>query len=294
MLSRVTNQTMMASAQRNLQSNRGQLALRQEQASSLRALTRPSDNPTAAAAALDVRAQQSAAGQYDRNISNGTAWLATVDTAMTASVNILSQVRDLTVQGGNGSLNQDAKDALAIQVESLKADLLSQANTTYQGRTVFAGNSDAGAAFTGTPLAFTGTAGASVERRVAPNVTVQVDADGAAVFGTGADSVFGLLDNIAGELRAGGDPTARLNELDKRLGAVSAQHADVGARQAGILKAKDTNVELKGSLEAQRSGLEDLDLGQAVLDLKLQEVNYQAALAVTARVLPSTLMDFLR
>jgi flagellar hook-associated protein 3 FlgL len=37
-----------------------------------------------------------------------------------------------------------------------------------------------------------------------------------------------------------------------------------------------------------------VDLGRAILDLQLQTTNYSAALAVTAKVLPPTLMDFLR
>ncbi len=70
--------------------------------------------------------------------------------------------------------------------------------------------------------------------------------------------------------------------------------ADVGVRQAQIQKAGDTLVKQSGALEAQRSSIEDVDLGQAILDLKLQEVTYQSALAVTAKVLQPTLMDFLR
>lgn len=49
-----------------------------------------------------------------------------------------------------------------------------------------------------------------------------------------------------------------------------------------------------GNLEAQRAGIEDMDVGEIVIKLKQQEVTYQAALAVTARTLQPTLMDFLR
>ncbi|MCZ2403331.1 flagellar hook-associated protein FlgL [Paenarthrobacter sp. Z7-10] len=304
MLSRVTNQTIMASAQRNLQSSAAQLAKAQSQAMSLKVMDRPSDNPMAAAASLQVRAQAAAADQYGRNIDNGTSWLATIDTAMSNTNSLLNQVRDLTVQGGNGSLNQAAKDVLAGQLDSLKTDLLNQANTKFMGRNVFAGNSDATAAFvqtsapgTGTStVTYTGTPGAIVERRIGPDTTVRVDADGDAIFGSkgAAGSVFSLLDSIASDLRKGLDPTAHLTEVDARMTTVRGQQADMGARQAQILKAKDTNVELQGSLEANRAGIEDLDLGKAILDLQLQQVNYQAALAVTAKVLPQTLMDFLR
>ena len=315
MLTRVTSQMMMASAQRNLQSSNSLLAQRQEQASTLKAISRPSDDPIGTASSIQVRAQAAAAGQYSRNIDDGTSWLNTIDSSLTGTTNILNQVRDLTVQGGNGSLNQAAKDALATQIEGLKADLLAQANTKFQGRYVFAGTSDASSTVTPTAVAADPAAGTAattgyafdpssgtVDRRIAPGITVRVDADGAKIFGDdsssaasdGQPSVFKLLDNIVSTLRQGGDPSSELNGIDARLGTMTTAHAEMGTRQAQILKAKDTNLALQNSLEAQRSGIEDLDLGKSVLDLQAQQVNYQAALAVTAKVLPQTLMDFLR
>jgi flagellar hook-associated protein 3 FlgL len=53
-------------------------------------------------------------------------------------------------------------------------------------------------------------------------------------------------------------------------------------------------VQKTGALEAQRAGIEDVDIGQIVIQLKQQEVTYQSTLAVTARTLQPTLMDFLR
>jgi len=309
MLTRVTSQMMMASAQRNLQSSSSLLAQRQERASTLKAIARPSDDPIGTASSMQVRAQAAAASQYGRNIDDGTSWLATIDSSLTSTTNIMNQVRDLTVQGGNGSLNEAAKDALAAQIEGLKADLLNQANTKFQGRYVFAGTSDASSTVTPTAIAADPAAGnpartdytfnsasGSVERRIAPGTTVRVDADGASIFGddSTSTSVFKLLDNITATLRGGGDPSSELNNIDARMKTITTAHAEMGTRQAQILKAKDTNLALQNSLEAQRSGIEDLDLGRSVLDLQMQQVNYQAALAVTAKVLPQTLMDFLR
>ena len=301
MLSRVTSQMMMSSAQRNLQSSQSLLAQRQQQASTLQAITRPSDDPIGTASSMQVRAQAAAADQYSRNIDDGTSWLNTIDSTLTSTSNIMNQVRDLTVQGGNGSLNQTAKDALATQIEGLKADLMNQANTQFQGRNVFAGSSDKTPVFSSTPdatgeYAFTGNAGTTVDRRIAPGTTVQVDADGSKIFGGDgtAPSVFKLLDTITATLHDGGDPSSQLTAIDARMKAMTTAHTEMGTRQARILKAKDSNLALQNSLEAQRSGIEDLDLGKSVLNLQMQQVNYQAALAVTAKVLPQTLMDFLR
>ena len=308
MLTRVTSQMMMDSAQRNLQASNSLLAQRQQQASSLQAITRPSDDPIGTASSMQVRAQAAAAQQYSRNIDDGTNWLNTIDSTLTSTSNIMNQVRDLTVQGGNGSLNQAAKDALATQIEGLKSDLMNQANTEFQGRNVFAGSSDQNPVFTEptdpnylqeTPspdYTFTGAAGTTVDRRIAPGTTVQVDADGSKIFGGdgSSPSVFKLLDNIVSTLRAGGDPSSDITAIDARVKTMTTAHAEMGTRQAQILKAKDTNLSLQNSLEAQRSGIEDLDLGKSILNLQTQQVNYQAALAVTAKVLPQTLMDFLR
>lgn len=294
MNARITNQTLMASAQRNLQSNMTRLATLQNKAMTQQKITRPSDDPSAAAASLKVRAQQSAADQYGRNIANGNGWLSTLDAAMSHSTGILNRVRDLTIQGANDSVPPAAKEAIAVELEGLRADLLGQANTQYLGRNVFAGSSDAVGAFVSPGPVFSGVAGSTVERRIGPESTVRVDADGAAVFGTGAASVFTLIDNIVADLRSGTNIGPRLIEIDARHDAFVGNHADIGTRHAQLLRAEDMNMELSGLLETQRSGIEDVDIGAVILDLNLQEVNYRTALAVTAKVLQPTLMDFLR
>ena len=295
MITRVTTHTQMRTAQANLQTNLARMAELQERATSLKAIDRPSDDPARTADSLTVRAEQRALTQYIANAGNADGWLTTADTALSEATDLLNQVRDVTVQGANeGTLSPAAKEALAASLDGLKDSLLAQANARFLGRSVFAGNSDAGVAFT-PGFTFTGTPTASVDRRIGADSTVKVDVDGAAVFGEGADSVFALIDTIAADLRSGGpNVNAHLAALDLRMKTVLTAQTDVGVRQAQIQKAGDTLVQHKGNLEAQRAGIEDVDLGQAILDLKVQEVTYQAALSVTARVLQPTLMDFLR
>ena len=297
MISRVTTQTQMRSAQTNLQANLARMAQLQEQATSLKAIARPSDDPARAADSLTVRAEQRAVTQYARNADNGIGWLTTADTALAEVTDLLNQVRDLTVQGANdGALSPVAKEAIAARLDGLTQNLLAQANASYLGRSVFAGNSDAGVAFRA-DFTFTGIATASVDRRLGADTTVKVDADGAAIFGSTAAnpvSIFALIGTIADDLRTGTNVGAHLAAVDSRMKTVLTAQTDVGVRQAQIQKAGEALVQHKGNLEAQRAGIEDVDLGQAILDLKLQEVTYQAALSVTARVLQPTLMDFLR
>jgi flagellar hook-associated protein 3 FlgL len=292
-INRVTNQGLAVAAQRNLQLSLNTLSRLQETASSLKRIAAPSDDPAGTADSIRVRSEQNAVAQFSRNISDGNSWLGVVDTALDKTGDILRKVRDLTVQGANdGALSPTQKEAIAVELESLRTELLTTANTKYLGRTVFAGNSDAGVAFN-PDLTFTGT-GSTVDRRISETTSIRVDADGAATFGQGGQSAFALIDNIVSDLRAGVNVNARIGEIDERVLTISGQRGAVGARQAQILNAQGANMSESVSLETQRAEIEDVDLGKAILDLKAQEVSYQAALSVTARALQPTLMDFLR
>lgn len=307
MLNRVTNLTMSAAAQRTLQAQQSKLAQLQEKATTLDKISRPSDDPAATAQALDTRARLAANAQYGRNIDDGASWLNAADSALSQATNVMNRILDLTVQAGNGALNQAGKDAIAVELEGLNKDLLSTANSQHLGRNIFAGSSDAATAFspaipadpsipgdTGTPPVFNGVAGGSVERRISADRTVRVDADGAAIFGSGSGSVFDAVTKTIESLRKGEDATVNLTNLQASFKNIVSGRAEIGTRQVQLERAGNVNTELEATLDAQKMGIEKADLGSVIMDLKLQETNYQVALAATARVLQPTLMDFLR
>lgn len=293
MITRVTMLTMMRSSASNMTNASNELARLQDKASSQKQITRPSDDPAGTAAALQVRASQSANVQYSRNTQDGNEWLTTVDSSLSDVSALLQRAKVLTLTGANdGSMSQSSKDAIATELDTIKDSLLKASNAQYQGRTVFAGNSDTGAAFDSS-YAYSGGSG-TVERRIGPATTIRVDADGAAIFGTGTNSVFAQIDSIAADLRAGTNVSPRLDALDSRLNTVLAAQATSGARQTTLIAAASSQANDKVNLEAQRSGIEDVDIGEIIMELKMQETVYQGALAVTARTLQPTLMDFLK
>lgn len=292
MITRVTSQAMTQTALRHLQGGLSDLARLQAQATSQRAFAAPSEDPSAASAALDLHAAQRRTTQYARNIDDGLAWVTTVDNAITASTSLLGRVRDLTVQGANsGSLDATAREAIAVELEGIREELLTRANTTVLGRSVFAGTSDR-AAFA-PDYTFSGIPGADVQRRLSEGQTVRVDADGADVFGVGADSVFALVDAIVADLRAGDNVGPRIAEIDDRLDTMLGVQGAVGARQSLIERAKEATLDSSVSLETRRAAVEDVDTVEVLVQLRAQELVYQSALAVTGRVLQPTLMDFL-
>jgi flagellar hook-associated protein 3 FlgL len=296
MLGRVTSQQLLVGGQRSIAGAKAQLAALQNQASSGRAITKPSDDPTGAAAALQVRSQQRANTQYGVNVDDGLSWLSTVDTTLTSSENVLRKAIDLTIQGANaGTMTATTRQALAQQLDDARTDLLAQANTKYVGRSVLAGNSDAPAAFDAS-YNYRGTPGDTVQRRIGAREMVAVSGDGAAAYGTGSTSVFATIDAVSTALRGGDDAGVRsgLDALRGNLATMSAEHAVVGGRYARLQQAKTTNASTTVALETQRSGIEDADIAKVMIDLKTQETNYQTALAVAAQTIQPTLMSFLR
>nr|WP_276539046.1 flagellin [Curtobacterium flaccumfaciens] len=283
----------MAAASARLQAGAARVAELTDQATTLRAIQKPSDDPVGTASSMQVRKEQAAAAQYSRNANDAAAWLATTDSALSSVYSVLNSVRDLTVQAANsGTMSDTNRDAFVTQFRSLKADLEARANTTYGTRSVFAGSSTAAAAYD--PATGWAAAGTDVSRRVGDGTTVRVDTAGTAVFGSGDDSVFAVIDSIVNDLQNGVNVNARINDVDGALGTVRGAQADVGIRHAAALTAQDSLKSATVSLESRRADIEDVDLAKAVLDLQVQQTNYQAALAVTAKVLQPTLMDYLR
>jgi flagellar hook-associated protein 3 FlgL len=292
-ITRVTTQMSMAAASARLQAGAARVAELTDQATTLRAIQKPSDDPVGTASSMQVRKEQAAAAQYSRNANDAVAWLATTDSALSSVYSVLNSVRDLTVRAANsGTMSDTDRDAFVTQFRSLQSDLEARANTTYGSRSVFAGSSTAPAAYD--PATGWATSGTDVSRRVGDGTTVRVDTSGAAVFGSGDDSVFGMIDSIVSDLQNGVNVNARIVDVDGALGAVRGAQADVGVRHAAALAAQDSLKSATVSLESRRAGIEDVDLAKAVLDLQVQQTNYQAALAVTAKVLQPTLMDYLR
>ncbi|WP_324650435.1 flagellar hook-associated protein FlgL [Georgenia sp. H159] len=316
MIGRVTQLGLQRASLTHLQGNLAEMADLQHRLTTGKVITKPSDDPAGTVDAMQVRSDQRATAQYTRNAADGDAWLTTVDSALGQTLGDLHRARDLTVRGANaGALGPSSRSAIATELRATADSLLQTANTTYLGRSVFAGTSTQ-AAFVRGPegtVTFTGRPGAEVLRRVSDTTEVRVDAAGSEVFGqdvlnadgtlvrdpaTGVPagmSVFTLLGEIANRIEAGdGDIGDSLAALDQRLSAVLAEVGSVGSRHGQVLQAQDALASREVALANRLSAVEDADLAETIVDLQLQEVSYQAALGATSRVLQPSLLDFLR
>ena len=301
-LVRVTQRMLSHQSFGGMQSAMGRVAKAQEQLTTGRVINRPSDDPTGATTAMRIRSSISDQKQFLRNASDASGWLSQIDGTISSMTDQVRRARDIALQGSNsGSMGPEAREALATEVDQIRAGLINSANTQYLDRPVFGGVTAGSTAYDATgaladPAAI-GT-GLGVKRMIAPGASVRVDVEGPEVFGDGTtgDSVFDHLTALSTALRSAdnaGMTTAigKLSDDGKRM--VNVQ-ADVGARAARVDKAQSVANDSQLTLTNSLSEVENTDLAKATLDLQLQEVSYQAALGATARVLQPSLLEFLR
>jgi flagellar hook-associated protein 3 FlgL len=296
---RATPRSTMQIALDNLSSNLDRMSTLQEQLSSGKQINRPSDSPIGTIQAMQYRSDIRRNDQFQRNADDGLSWLGMADNTLTSMLPILSRVKELVLQGMNGSSDSVQRGNIAQEVNSLRDTLVGQANTKYLDRPIFAGNSNTAMAYDQTNLQFIGSANDQIQRRVAPNQKVRVNLTGPEVFGpdgVGANgNLFQIVDQIAKDLQTSpsslsSDLTSLNNatvNLENQLGAVGARYNQVDGMKS---RAEDQSVTLKNGL----SDVENIDLPQTIVNLQLQEIAYKSALSATSQVIQPSLLDFLR
>ena len=291
---RVTEGSTSRGALLGLQSSASRLSALQQQLSSGRQITKPSDDPTGTVSALQLRSQLKQLTQYQASATDALGWLTTVDSAYSSISGQLQQVRTLVLQGMNtGTGSASSNQALAQQVDQARSSLLSLANASYLGRPVFGGTTASPVAFdsTGSYVGDNGT----VSRTVGPNTTVDLNTPGTTPFGPNGNNLFDLLTTISNDLVS--NPSglgADLSALDARQLAITNDQSLAGAKYQRIQGVQTTSSTNTIQLKSQLSDLQDIDLADMAVQVSSANAAYQAALATTAKISQISLLDFLR
>jgi flagellar hook-associated protein 3 FlgL len=287
---RVTQGIISASTLRGMQSSLGRLQDVQAQLSSGKRIAVPSDDPSGTASAMTYRSRQAADAQYLRNIDQATARLNVTDTTMTSISDRLRSVRELLVQANNGAISAESRTALASQATAIKGEIIGLYNTTYLDRPIFAGTI-AGSQAVDSTGTYVGN-DQPVTTRISSDATIRIDVKGTDVA---ADTVPALLDRIATDLASPTTiPQADFDDLDAASSTVLQALGDIGARAARVDATRQNVDSQRLDLTARISENEDVDLPATIMNLQSQQVAYQSALGASAKILQTSLLDYLR
>lgn len=146
---RITNNIMVRNYLKGMRSNLSKLSGSNEKLTTQRSFNKASENVAGAARALRVRKLLT---DNERNISNADSLTNRLDTAesnLRSLSNIYQRMNDLVTHGMNDALSNQDRQILANEVNNLRDQALSIANSKYGDQYLFcsAGNADGSAPF---------------------------------------------------------------------------------------------------------------------------------------------------
>jgi flagellar hook-associated protein 3 FlgL len=273
------------------------LAKTQQKLASGKELSRPSDDPTAVARALQLRTEMESAQQLQRDVSDAQGWADVTDTALTTIVDAIHRSRELVVQGANDSAGPAARLAIAKELEGLIDTIKTAANASYGGRYVFSGTETDQRPYQLGALDNYGGDLLPIERQIGPGVRVPINVNGPQVIGDETGGLLLTLRNAITNL-TGPNPAAALGgdlgQLDLRLDDLNAVRATVGATANRLEVAGARLADYEGTVLQLLSETEDTDMAKTMIDFSVQQSALQAGLQAGANIVQLSLLDFLR
>lgn len=319
---RITNNMLVSNMTYNLNGTLQRLEKLQYEAAEGKRFRVPSDDPIGASKSLKFNTDISKVNQYLRNSKDAESWMKETESALKEINEVLKRTYELTNQAANGTNSPEDLQKIRAEITELKGHVVQIGNTTYAGRSIFTGFktdkdllNDDGTYNVNIGLEDDGVT--QMDEVFVYNVgvaeRVSVNTLGNKIFGSGDKDyttevtsgeksyLIQMFDDLENAL--GGTPPGPIdpNGLQEALGNVKEAMGQILSVTAEI-GAKSNRLELTQSkLEDQLINLtellsfnEDVSLPEAVMKLNIEENVYRASLAVGARIIQPSLMDFLR
>lgn len=279
---------------------RQRLSVAQEQVSSGRRINRPSDDPAGAEAVIRLRSTQVELEQFRKSAGSAGDKLTHADSLISDFQLKLDRVRTVLAQGVSDTTTQDARNALATEIDSLRQQILNLANSTSNGEYVFGGTRQNVLPFdsAGNPAA---TPTQTQQQQIEPNATpIATGVIAESVFSDATGTIFAELTNAAAALRGTGNPAAdrtTLQGVQSRIAVFASQSNDaqgrIGANQQHVSDVLTRLDRTHFALEESAQNIEGVDLAEAAIAFTEAQTALEATLQTSARFGRRSLLDFL-
>lgn len=137
---RITNSMITLHSQNNINTTKGLVDTYNDQMTSQKKISKPSDDPVVAIRSLRLRDSLNEVEQYtDKNIPDAESWLEVTETSLSNMSNILNDIYTACVNSATGTLTTDDRNTLLKNLSACVEQLYAEGNSDYAGRTVFTG-----------------------------------------------------------------------------------------------------------------------------------------------------------
>jgi len=196
---RISTQMMYQISNGDMTKMQGDIIKLNQQVTGQQRVLLPSDDPVAAARALDVTQSQQINKQYETNRKNATSSLAQVQSTLSSTTDLLTSLKSNVIKAGNAAFTNAERINLATELKGNFQELLGYANATDgNGTYLFAGYKSTTQPFTldgNGNVNYNGDQG-SMTLQVDSTRQMEISSSGQSIFQGGGQDVFQTMNNI--------------------------------------------------------------------------------------------------
>ncbi len=245
------------------------------------------DNPSAASQDFLLRSQESANDNFVQTASGVSGALQVTDTALGSVVTQITQAISLATEGNNGTLNAGDLSSIANQLTGVRSEILSLANTSYQGQFVFSGSQTSTQPFsldTSTTPTSVVYSGDTVQNAIqSPSgQSFPLNVPGSLVFGSGSTGILATLNNLIASFSSGNSDIADTTALNSDLQGISQQRVIIDNSISGLQSASTYTQNQTTQLQSVQDTLIQANTTQVATELSSSETQGTALLDTIA------------
>ena len=289
-------------------SGQSQLAKTQTRLSSGKEVVNPSDAPDKATAIQRLKSVLKKQDSFSSNIEGAKNRLIAEETALKGVNDVLTRIKELSIQAANGTLGPRDKELVAIEVEGLTQDLLSLANTQdVNDNYVFSGSRVQVQPFQKNSFGNVTYFGDETrnEVQVSEQRYIRFNRTGTDAFGrvlretdsgdTVGKGFFEALSDLASGIRESNTSAINqgIDDLDQASFNIAVATAQVGSEMASVETQREVNEETVLQLRTILSNIEDLDYSEAVTQMQKDMLALQATQSSFSQISNLTLFNYI-
>ena len=284
------------------------LSKTQMQLSSGKKITRPSDEPDKAAVVSRLQSAIARQQSYQETLKTANNRLTSEQTVLGSASEVLSRIKELSTQAASDTLGAQDRQSIALEIDTLREQLLSLANTQdANGNYLFAGSRADQPAFGKDAQGRVMYQGdqARMQVNIGDSRRMSLNRPGSDVFvravrtddkgvQSGVD-FFQVLSDLSTAIRSSDHKamTRGVSEVDVLQNGISEGVGQVGADQAVVDAQNGVLDQIVLQLKTSKSDVEDLDYTEAVTRMNRDELALQAAQSSFAKISQLSLFKFL-
>jgi flagellar hook-associated protein 3 FlgL len=290
---RITSGQNYEALMRSLQNIRDRMQQAQTEMTTGDKINQPSDDPAGAADLVRLTSAKSEIAQYTSNAAGGKDRLDYTDTVLG---NVQTMVQRVISLGESSLGNLSNPSAYTTEMNGIRDQLVSTANSSYQGTYLFGGSVQNQTPYATQPdqsVTYQGNSALGVVQ-IGRSSTLQVQIPGNQIF-SGSINVFSSVKKLSDAITAG-DKTAiqtQLTNLQQYYDSVSSVRAQVGALSNQAQSAQSDLQSYELARSADQARIQNADLAQATTDFTQTETQLQAAIQAGAKISRVSLLDYL-